>query len=106
MSLRASPPKNKIIWTSAHRPSQAPNLERSSEQRFFEASDRADALGREQHDLGPLDMLQRRVAVGDHRLKSAVIYRAECDRDARAHDTDFARPESRTESPPGLTGQI
>ena len=39
--------------------------------------DRAEAVGREQHDLGPPDMLLRRVAVADDCLQTAAIGGAE-----------------------------
>ena len=54
---------------------------------------RADALGREQYDLGPPDVLLRRVAIRDNRIEAAAFRGRKRDRDPRAHAPDSHAPE-------------
>ena len=63
---------------------------------------RAEAVGRQQHDLGPPDMLLGRVAVADQRLEAAAVGGRNVDGDAGAHAPD-SHAASRGNPPPDST---
>ena len=50
--------------------------------------DRAEAVGAEQHDLGPPDVLLGRVAVADQRLQAAAVGGRDVEGDSGAHAPD------------------
>ena len=61
----------------------------------------ADAIGAQQHDLGPPDMLLRRIAVPRERLQTATITGLESDGNSVSHT-----PDSHVSSPAGIPPRI